>query len=210
MQIAIDGPAGSGKTSVAQALAKELQFTHLDTGAMFRALSVVLSEEEIREEKDIEKRLSRTNLQMIPDGVSIDGRHLTDELRTETIDQEVSYYSQLKVVRDWLLAKQRELASELDVVMDGRDIGTVVLPKAEVKVFLTASKEIRALRRALQTNRMDEYSEILADIERRDHIDSKRTLAPLRAADDAYVLDTTELNFDEVLEKIRQLVEEKR
>ncbi len=210
MQIAIDGPAGSGKTSVAQALAKELGFIHLDTGAMFRALSVILSEEGIREEDRISERLAQTDLQMIPEGVSIDGRSLIEELRTEEADREVSYYSQLKVVRDWLLDKQRTLSAEHDVIMDGRDIGTVVLPHADLKVFLVASKEVRALRRAIQSGRLDDYADILADIERRDKVDSERRLAPLKPADDAVIIDTSALNFDEVLELIRNLVEEKR
>lgn len=210
MQIAIDGPAGSGKTSVAKALAERLGFIHLDTGAMFRALSVILSEEGVRDEKRIEDRIRGLELRMIPEGVEIEGRELTDELRTEEIDREVSYYSQLRTVRDWLLFKQRQMADEQDVIMDGRDIATVVLPQAELKIFLDASEGVRAMRRALQSGRLDDYPEILADIQRRDQVDSQREIAPLKVAEDAMLIDTTEMSFDEVLETILRLVEEKR
>ncbi len=210
MQIAIDGPAGSGKTSVAKALAEKLGFIHLDTGAMFRALSVILSEEGVRDEKCIEERIRGLELRMISEGVEIEGRELTDELRTEEIDREVSYYSQLRTVRDWLLFKQRQMADEQDVIMDGRDIATVVLPRAEVKIFLDASEGVRAMRRTLQSGRLDDYPEILADIQRRDQVDSQREIAPLKVAEDAILIDTTEMSFDEVLETILRLVEEKR
>ena len=115
---------------------------------------------------------------MIPQGVEIEGRELTDELRTEEIDREVSYYSQLRTVRDWLLFKQRQMADQQDVIMDGRDIATVVLPRAEVKIFLDASEDVRAMRRTLQSGRLDDYPEILADIQRRDQVDSQREIAP--------------------------------
>ncbi|MDI9472549.1 MAG: (d)CMP kinase [Tissierellia bacterium] len=210
MQIAIDGPAGSGKTSIAKALAEKLGFIHLDTGAMFRALSVILSEEGVRDEKCIEERIRGLELRMIPQGVEIEGRELTDELRTEEIDREVSYYSQLRTVRDWLLFKQRQMADQQDVIMDGRDIATVVLPRAEVKIFLDASEDVRAMRRTLQSGRLDDYPEILADIQRRDQVDSQREIAPLKVAEDAMLIDTTEMSFDEVLETILRLVEEKR
>lgn len=208
MQIAIDGPAGSGKTSLAKALAEALGYIHMDTGAMFRAVSFVLCEEEIREEKAIEERLRSMELRMIPGGVEIDGRPLCAELRTERIDKEVSYYSQLAPVRSWLLQQQRELAAGHDVILDGRDIGTVVLPDAQVKIYLEASKEVRARRRALQTKKPQDYARILADIERRDRVDSGREIAPLRPARDARIIDTSAMTFEEVLDCIRRIVEE--
>ena len=215
MIIAIDGPAGSGKSTVAKQVARMLGFQYLDTGAMYRSVAWYALEHQVNpddadalariaQEKSIEFRAAEDDTQ--PSRVFIDGVDVTGEIRTPRIDKAVTPVSAIPEVRSALVLQQRAIASTHNVVMEGRDIGTVVFPNAEVKVFLTASAEERARRRAAQNRErgfgeVDE-SAILKDIIRRDEADSTRAASPLKPADDAHMLDTTDLSIDEVCEII--------
>lgn len=223
MIIAIDGPAGSGKSTVAKQVARTLGFHYLDTGAMYRSVAWHALEHGVdvcdgaslariaREERIV---FSHEPGNPIATGVSIGGADCTRQIRTPEVDRAVSAVSSVPAVREALVEQQRAIASGDDIVMEGRDIGTVVFPDAELKVFLTATPEERARRRAGQ-NAEKGYGEtdervILSDIMARDEADSTREVAPLAAADDAYVLDTTGLSIDEVCEVIATVAEERR
>ena len=211
--IAIDGPSGVGKSTIAKLLAKELGFTYIDTGAMFRALSVYYTDNGIAAE-DKEAVVGLTGKAELgieyKDDVQhmlVNGCDVTDRLRTETVSRTASVISQYPEVRSMLLDMQRKLAARQNVIMDGRDIGTVVLPNAKLKIFLTASSRVRAERRYKQLNETGKlegatFESILKDIEERDYRDSHRETAPLKAADDAVIIDTSELSIDEVKQRI--------
>ena len=218
MIIAIDGPAGSGKSTVAKEVAKMLGFHYLDTGAMYRSIAWLALERGISlDEDEAVADLARTETVVfsheegnpLPSGVAIAGHDITLEIRTPRIDKAVSPVSAIPAVREALTQQQRAIAASENIVMEGRDIGTVVFPRAELKVFLTASAEERARRRALQNaqrgfGETDEAA-ILADIIRRDEADSTRAVAPLRPAEDAAMLDTTGMGIDEVCAAIANL-----
>lgn len=218
MIIAIDGPAGSGKSTVAKEVAKMLGFHYLDTGAMYRSIAWLALERGISlGDDEAVADLARTETVVfsheegnpLPSGVAIAGHDITLEIRTPRIDKAVSPVSAIPAVREALTQQQRAIAASENIVMEGRDIGTVVFPRAELKVFLTASAEERARRRALQNaqrgfGETDEAA-ILADIIRRDEADSTRAVAPLRPADDAVMLDTTGMGIDEVCAAIANL-----
>ncbi len=213
ISIAIDGPSGVGKTTVSRLIAKKFGYIHVDTGAMFRTLGVFYVENniDIEDERRIEEELCNISIDIKyeEDGqhMYLNGTDVTGKLRTEDISHAASVISQYKAVRSKLLEMQRELASKNRVVMDGRDIGTVVLPNAEVKIFLTASPFVRAKRRyyeLLRTGKLKGASleDIEKDITERDYRDSHRELAPLKPAEDAVTIDTSELTADEVAERI--------
>lgn len=204
MKIAIDGPAGSGKSTVAKRLARELGYQYIDTGAMYRALTEFFLDLNITSEAEMIPHLSDMQMDIIPGGIRLNGSDLTHQLRTERIDEHVSYYSSLKSLRDWAVTRQREIGRQMDVVMDGRDIGTVVYPDAELKFYLEADPKERAKRRALERGEMDHLPEILLDIIRRDQLDSTRTHSPLKQAEDAIVIDTTELSIEQVVEQLKK------
>lgn len=218
MIIAIDGPAGSGKSTVAKEVAKMLGFHYLDTGAMYRSIAWLALERGISlDDDEAVAQLARTETVVfsheegnpLPSGVAIAGHDITLEIRTPRIDKAVSPVSAIPAVREALTQQQRAIAASENIVMEGRDIGTVVFPRAELKVFLTASAEERARRRALQNaqrglGETDEAA-ILADIIRRDEADSTRAVAPLRPAEDAVMLDTTGMGIDEVCAAIANL-----
>ena len=213
--VAIDGPAGAGKSTVSQMAAKKLGFTYIDTGAMYRAVAwkALQKKVEITDEvilsvlPDIEITLS------YKDGktkVFVGEREVTEEIRTPEINKIVSKVAALPKVREKLTELQRKMGEKGNVLMDGRDIGTFVFPNAEVKIFLTASVEERARRRyeELKLKGFDvDLKEIEKDIEKRDKLDSERETAPLKQAEDAVLLDTTGLSIDEVVEKIVKLCE---
>ena len=218
MIIAIDGPAGSGKSTVAKKVAKLLGFHYLDTGAMYRSVAWLALERGVAlDDAAGVARLAADNPVVfahedgnpLASGVAIDGRDVTVEIRTPRIDKSVSAVSAIPAVRAALTEQQRAIAASDDIVMEGRDIGTVVFPNAEVKVFLTASAEERARRRALQNAERGfgetDAAVILADIVARDAADSSRDVAPLVAAEDAVNLDTTGMSIDEVCEAIAEL-----
>ena len=215
MIIAIDGPSGAGKSTVAKAVAKKLGFSCLDTGAMYRAIAWKALDEGVA--LDDAKGLERISLDCeiefaheegdpIPRRVFIAGTEVTDAIRTAEIDKAVTPVSATPEVRAALLGQQRRIGLAGDYVVEGRDIGTVVFPSAEVKVFLTATDEERARRRVGQNKERGvgscDFDEVLADLRRRDKADSTRATAPLRPADDAVMLDSTDFTFDEVVEKI--------
>ena len=218
MIIAIDGPAGSGKSTVAKEVAKMLGFHYLDTGAMYRSIAWLALERGISlDDDEAVAQLARTETvafsheegNPLPSGVAIAGHDITLEIRTPRIDKAVSPVSAIPAVREALTQQQRAIAASENIVMEGRDIGTVVFPRAELKVFLTASAQERARRRALQNaqrgfGETDEAA-ILADIIRRDEADSTRAVAPLRPAEDAVMLDTTGMGIDEVCAAIANL-----
>ena len=216
MIVAIDGPAGSGKSTVANRIAAELSLSKLDTGAMFRTVAFVAHARGIDlDDEDAVCGLAGSlaiRFQDAPQGLRVlaDGEDVSAQIRTPEVDRIVSKVSAYPGVRRALLACQRSFAEGRDVVAEGRDIGTVVFPDAQVKVFLTADPRERARRRVLQRHGGDslapEGAETLADIERRDQIDSHRASAPLRAADDAVRIDSTSHSVDEIVAIIVDLI----
>jgi cytidylate kinase len=217
MIIAIDGPAGSGKSTVAKLVAGQLGFAYLDTGAMYRAVAVLAVEQNL----DLSDNKALANLatsakisfgylpgEPLPSQVFINGQDVTAAIRTPAIDVAVSPVSATAEVRTALVEQQRIIGAAQDTVMEGRDIGTVVFPNAELKVYLTASPEARAARRTAQNAQRhgaDEQlseAEVLADIKRRDKYDSERAVAPLKPAEDSIELDTTDLSIDQVCQRI--------
>ena len=211
LSIAIDGPAGAGKTTQAKALAKALGYVYVDTGAMYRALAVYMQDEELEEVSEI---LPEVNLQATWDEkgnqrMSINGVDVTDRLRTPEISRLASDISAIPEVRDFLLETQREIARENNVVMEGRDIGTVILPDATLKVFLTASLDERAWRRSRQLEPGTYLlPSVKKDIERRDRNDSSRDAAPLAQAEDAILVDCTHMNIKETTQAVLRLWDE--
>ncbi len=205
MKIAIDGPSGSGKSTISKLIAKRNNLLYIDTGAMYRALTYYFLKQNIKDESDIVKRLDEIDIILDESKVILNGVTLDKELRTNEIDRNVSYYSTLSGLRKWLVQKQREISNTRDSIMDGRDIGTVVLKDADYKFFITADTSVRARRRYEQDKSLD-YEKVLADIERRDKIDSSRDDSPLMKADDALLIDTSNLTIDEVVKKIEDRV----
>ncbi|SES69386.1 cytidylate kinase [Natronincola peptidivorans] len=211
LQIAIDGPAGAGKSTIARKLAKNLNITYVDTGAMYRALTYKILKDkiEINNIDSIIETAKNTNILLIEDELYLDNQHITDEIRSKEVTHYVSYIAQIPELRKILVELQKKIADNNSVVMDGRDIGTFVLPNANVKIFLTASIEERAYRRYNELLLKDQpvnLQEIKKSIEERDKIDSQRDYAPLVKAEDAIELDTTGLSIDEVIEKIIHII----
>lgn len=225
MIVAIDGPAGSGKSTVARTIARKHGFTYLDTGAMYRcvALEALESGVPLDDQKALEDLAEGASISFgrAADGsqtVVLDGRDVTCMIRTPEVDRAVSAVSSVPAVRSVMVERQREAARGSDVVAEGRDIGTVVFPQAEVKVFLTASPEARAHRRAEQNRERGcaadgtatEESSVLAALVARDEADSSRKVSPLRAADDAVHVDSSSLSVDEVVARVSALIGEVR
>lgn len=217
--IAIDGPAGAGKSTLARQAAKELGFLYVDTGAIYRtvALKTLRAGVDAADESQVAPLLENLDIRMDygPDGeqrMFLEGEDVSKAIREHQVSGLASKVAAIPAVRDFLLDFQRKQAREHDVVMDGRDIGTVVLPDADVKVFLTAAPESRAQRRVLeleQRGQQADYNTILHDIIQRDEQDKNRPIAPLRQAEDAVLLDTTKLNLAESLRAMLSLVKEK-
>lgn len=218
MIIAIDGPSGAGKSTVAKASAKELGFNCLDTGAMYRSIAWYALENGISLEdgealgavaSDKEISFGHVEGDPVPRRVFVDGIEVTDSIREARIDRSVSAVAAHPGVREALVEQQRRIGRMGDYVVEGRDIGTVVFPEAEVKVFLTASDEERARRRVAQNESRGigsvDFEEVLSDIRKRDEVDSSREESPLVAADDAVMLDSTGLSADEIIDRIVDL-----
>lgn len=217
--IAIDGPAGAGKSTIARRTAQELSFIYVDTGALYRALAVFLVDEGVSPEdtEKVKEAVKSVKISIAYENgeqqVLVNGKNVTDRLRAESVGNMASTISAIPAVRAALLDLQRDLAKAHDVLMDGRDIGTNVLPDAELKIYLTASVETRAERRYrdLQEKGVEKpLSEIKKEIEERDHRDMTRAIAPLKQAEDAVYLDTSHMNIDEVVEAIRKLYRERK
>jgi len=217
--IAIDGPAGAGKSTVAKKVAGKLSFVYVDTGAMYRALAVLFLQEGIKANENDKMIKACENAEVTisyRDGVQhvfLNGADITDQLRTEEVGNMASAGSALPEIRAKLLALQKNLAKSYDVVMDGRDIGTNILPGADVKIFLTASAETRANRRFLELRDKGmerDYASILKDIQNRDERDMSRKTAPLKQAEDAERIDSSDMTADEVVDRILEIVVRKR
>jgi len=217
--IAIDGPSGAGKSTLARQLAKKLGFLYVDTGAIYRtvALKAQRSGADPKVPAQVIPLLEVLDIRMAyeSDGLQhmyLDGEDVTEAIRLHAVSQCASLVAAIPEVRAFLLDYQRRLARENSVVMDGRDIGTVVLPDADVKIFLTASAEIRARRRLLeleQRGQQADFATILRDIEQRDEQDRSRAVAPLRQAEDAVLVDTSLLNLEESLQAMLNIVKER-
>lgn len=217
--IAIDGPAGTGKSSVAKGLARSLNASYLDTGAMYRivTLNALRAGVDLDDAAAIAAATADVDLAVgydpDEDRFLLAGADVSAEIRGDAVTKAVSAVSAVPAVRARLVEIQRELTSAAgNVVVEGRDIGTVVLPDANVKIFLTASAEVRAQRRTDQNiadGRPGDYESVLADVRRRDHLDSTRAVSPLRAADDAIVVDTSDMNQSEVVAHLAELVEQR-
>ena len=213
--VAIDGPAGSGKGTVAKLISEKLGFVNIDTGATFRCIALAMIQRNIKKEEEdkIKELLNHIDINMKPDGtVLLNGEIVTDRIRENDVNILVSPISVIKIVRDKLLDVQRKIAEGKNVVMEGRDIGTVVFPDADVKIYLDASPEERAKRRLKQNQEKgieSSYEEVLQNIIDRDKRDSGREIAPLRQADDAIYLDSTLLSIEEVVEKITDIIKAK-
>ena len=219
ISVAIDGPSGAGKSTLARAVARRLGYLYVDTGAIYRTIAYYIWKAGI-DPKDgaavaAEMPGLHVELRYGDDGLQhmyLDGEDVTDGIRLPEVSRYASDVSAHPEVRSYLLEMQRQLARTHDVVMDGRDIGTVVLPQAPVKVFLTASAEARARRRMRELEQRgtpQPYEQVLSEIQQRDYNDTHRSAAPLRQADDAEVLDTTELNFQDSEEALLCIIRKK-
>lgn len=215
VNIAIDGPAGAGKSTIAKMVSAQLGYIYVDTGAMYRACALYIKENNIADE-DIEKIVGDIDVSIkFIDGaqrVFLGDRDVSDIIRTPEISMEASRTSAFPAVRARLLDLQKKLAAENNVIMDGRDIGTVVLPDADVKIFLTASAEERANRRYKELSEKPDcpaYEEILKDIIDRDYQDMHRETAPLKQAEDAVLVDTTELTLEQSAQRIAEIIKER-
>lgn len=210
-KIAIDGPSGAGKSAIAKTLAQRLNYEYIDTGSLYRTIAYIATE--IAQTDIVEEILQacdEVTISYEKGRVILDGSPLGDAIRTEAISQKTSELSKDPAIRNYLLQLQRRLAEKGGTVMEGRDIGTVILPDAEIKFFLTASEEERAIRRYLQRKELGDDVDLKAiqeDIHRRDLRDRTREVAPLKQAEDAIVIDSTNLEEDEVIEKMMGYVE---
>ena len=216
--VAIDGPSGAGKSTIAKAAAKALGFVYLDTGAIYRTVAWHITMLGIgpKDTDHVPMLLDDANIVIeFQDGqqhMILNGKDITGEIRTPEISACASQLAQQPAVRDFLLDLQRSLAKEHDIIMDGRDIGTVVLPNASLKIFLTATPEKRARRRYeeyLEKGQPAEYAQVLEDQKKRDYEDSHRKIAPLKRAKDAVVVDTTELSLQESVDTVLGLIRER-
>ena len=219
ISVAIDGPAGAGKSTLARRLAEELGYYYVDTGAIYRTVAYFFDLWGVAP-KDIDgisRYIDELTIGIEYDGdglqhMIMNGMDVTEDIRTQEIGQKASLISAHAIVRDMLLDMQREVAKEHNVVMDGRDIGTVVLPKAAVKIFLTASPEVRAQRRTkelLEKGKKANYDQVLKEIIQRDYQDTHREVAPLKLARDSVKLDTSELDIEQTLAAMKDIIAKK-
>ena len=215
VNIAIDGPSGAGKSSISKKIASDLGFIHVDTGAMYRAIGLYALRHDCLEPDAIAAVIEDVDVTLRFIGgsqrVMLNGEDVTDYIRTPEVSMAASKVSAVPAVREHLLDLQKKIAAENDIIMDGRDIGSVVLPHADLKIFLTASAEERASRRYLELREKPgcpSYEEILRDIRQRDENDMHRAIAPLTQAPDAVLLDTTSMGFNEVVDRICAMIRE--
>lgn len=218
MNIAIDGPAGAGKSTIARAAAKTLGYIYVDTGEIYRAVGVYSLRKglDTKNPETVASTLSHIQVELkFQDGVQhvfLNGEDVSEEIRTPKASMAASDVSAVPAVRQFLFDLQRDIAAKNNCIMDGRDIGTVVLPGAEVKIFLTASPEARAVRRFRELQEKgatDTYEEVLADLAERDYNDSHRAVAPLKPAEDSVLVDTSALTLSESVEKVIEVIKEK-
>ena len=216
INIAIDGPSGAGKSSISKAVAADLGFIHVDTGAMYRAIGLYALRHACTEPDAITAQIDKVDVELKfiagAQRVMLCGEDVSDYIRSPEVSMAASAVAAVPAVRERMLDLQKKIASENNIIMDGRDIGTVVLPHADLKIFLTASAEERASRRYLELREKPNcppYEEILKDIEQRDYNDTHREIAPLRQAEDAVLVDSSHMGFNEVVEHITDLIREK-
>ena len=220
MIVAIDGPAASGKSTAAKGVAKALNITHLDTGAMYRAVTFGLLKNEINfaDLVNVEAYLKNISLKFLKRKqvtiLILNDLDITDDIRSNNINENVSEVSAIKIVRKFMVKVQREMAYDNDCILEGRDIGTVVFPNADFKFFITADEKSRARRRLNDLieagdKNFEEFESVLKELNTRDHKDSTRYHSPLKKAEDAFEIDTTHLTIDEVVSKIVKIVNQK-
>lgn len=202
MIIAVDGPSGSGKSSISKEIAKKLNIQYLDTGAMYRLLALYLEENSLEFSKEV---LKDFNIKQLGETFYLNEVDVSKKIRTNDISKKASDISKIKEVREYMVDLQRKISKSHSVILDGRDISTVVFPNADFKIFLTASVEVRAKRRFLQDKTLS-YDKILEDIKKRDYQDMNRKNSPLRIAKGATVIDTSQMTKEQVIQKIISLV----
>ena len=216
--VAIDGPSGAGKSSVAKKIAENFKIMYLDTGALYRAIGYyfIRNNLDYKNGKMVEENLNKISLDIkFSDGkqiMFINGEDVTSKIRTNEVSMAASAISSVKATREFLIDTQREIAKKNSVVMDGRDIGTVILPKADVKIFLTASLEERTRRRFEELNKVNnniKYEEVFNQMREMDFNDTNRKVAPLRPAEDAVIFDSTKLEFEQVVSELTNIIKEK-
>lgn len=213
--VAIDGPAASGKSTVSKAIAKELGFTYIDTGAMYRAFTEYVLRKGVdpKNEEACVKLIPEVTIELYPNGkVMCSDKDVTREIREPHVSGNVSYIASYKDIRLALVELQRKMAEKQSVVMDGRDIGTYVLPNADVKIYQIASVEERTKRRYLENQEKGiacTLEDVIADVEKRDRIDSSRSFAPLKPAEDSILLDTSKYTIKETFDKVLSIIKEK-
>lgn len=213
--VAIDGPAAAGKSTVSKAVAKKLGYTYIDTGAMYRAFTSYVLDKGVdpQNEQESVKLIPEVDITLYPDGkVMCSGKDVTRVIREPLVSGNVSYIASYKDIRLALVEQQRKMAKSQSVVMDGRDIGTYVLPNADVKIFMVASVEERASRRYkenIEKGIKCTLEDIVADVEKRDRIDSSRAFAPLKPAEDAIHLDTSNINIEQSIEAVLKIIKDK-
>lgn len=218
ISIAIDGPSGAGKSSIARKVAAEINFIYVDTGALYRAVGLYAVRNNIptTDHEQVGKMLAEIRLELkYQNGeqrVFLNGSDVSEDIRLPEMSMAASNVSSIPVVRDFLFEQQKKMAQENNVIMDGRDIGTVVLPQAQIKIFLTATPEDRAMRRCKQLELAGtpvDYEQLLKEIIQRDYNDSHREIAPLKQAEDAILVDTTGNTFEESVAFLEKLIKEK-
>ena len=201
--IALDGPSGSGKSTIANILAKKLKISYLNTGSMYRAVTLFFLENNIKKSDKIDIDLLRKiNIDIKGDKVFLNEKDVSDKIRNKEVTENVSWVSSIFLVRKYLVDMQRKISQNKSIILDGRDIGTVVFPNAKYKFFLVASSEVRAKRRYEQNEIDKPLEEIQKDIEKRDYLDSHRKISPLKKAEDAIEIDSSYLTIDETIEEI--------
>lgn len=213
ISIAIDGPSASGKSSIAKIVAKKLNYVYIDTGAMYRSVGYYCLKNNIDLKNELAVSEALKNIDITMDNnniIYLNGHDVSNEIRTDQVSMSASEVSKYQKVREFLVEQQRQMANVGGVILDGRDIGTVVLPDAELKIYQCASVETRAKRRYLENQQRGlicDFEKIKKEIEERDYQDMNRKISPLKKAEDAILLDTSNLNIDEVVEEVLKLVE---
>ncbi len=208
MIIAFDGPAGSGKSTIAKIISEKLGITYLDTGAMYRAVTLYFLENNVdfNDENQVKINLEKIELEFINDKLYLNNKDVSEQIREKNVNDNVSFVSAIRIVREKMVDLQRKMSGKKSVVLDGRDIGTVVFPNADYKFYITASVDVRARRRYEEELKKGisnlSFDEVKKSMENRDYIDSNREVTPLRKADDAIEIDTSDMSIEEVLEKI--------
>lgn len=213
--VAIDGPSGTGKGTVTSELARKLNLVYLDTGAMYRCVTLKLLNEKIdfEDTESIKNAIKNMKMELNSDKIMLDGVDVTRTIREDPVNSNVSQVSHIVEVRQAMVELQRKMSEGKEVILEGRDIGTNVFPNANVKIYLDATPEERARRRYLQNKENGiemPYEEILESVKNRDFIDSTREIAPLKKADDAIYVDSSNMTIDEVVERIKKIISEKR